>query len=309
MQLEPATRTRERRALVYALCAVGLWSTIATGFKLGLREFTPGQLVLAGACASAVFFMGVRSWQRIRGRSTDQGDEGLNRLTNRERLAAMALGLVNPFVYYFILLEAYDRLPAQVAQPLNYTWAIAMAVLAIPLLNQRLGVSAWAGVALGYVGVVVLITQGDFTSFDRFDPLGVILAVASTVVWALYWLLSTRWLGDRDPAESLSIGFAVALPAIFVTVAATDGLPAFSLQLVGYAIWVGLLEMGFAFLLWQRALQLTTRAGAIAQLIFLAPVVSLVLISTVVGEDIHPSAMVALGAILGGLLLTQRAAG
>ena len=42
----------ERRAVVLALLAVALWSTVATGFKLGLRTLEPMQLLLAGALVS-----------------------------------------------------------------------------------------------------------------------------------------------------------------------------------------------------------------------------------------------------------------
>ncbi len=301
MDSPAASQRNERRALIYALIAIALWSTIATGFKLGLREFTPGQLVLAGAIASTLFFAIVHLFGRSRA-----PHKPVAPLTRRQVAAAAVLGLLNPFVYYFVLLEAYDRLPAQIAQPLNYTWAITMAVLAIPVLKQRLDPRAWGGVGLGYVGVVILLTQGDFTSFDRFDSLGIFLAVLSTLIWASYWLLGRRWLGDIDPARTLIVGFSVALLPIAVAVALTDGMPTFSMRLVGFAIWVGLLEMGVAFLLWQRALQLTERAGALAQLIFLSPLASLVLIGSVLGEDIHLSAVVALAAILAGLFLTQR---
>jgi hypothetical protein len=33
------------------------------------------------------------------------------------------------------LFEAYDRLPAQVAQALNYTWALTLTLLAVPVLG------------------------------------------------------------------------------------------------------------------------------------------------------------------------------
>ena len=46
----------ERRALVYALTAVALWSTVATGFKLGLAELRPLQLLWLGSAVSWLFF-------------------------------------------------------------------------------------------------------------------------------------------------------------------------------------------------------------------------------------------------------------
>ena len=44
----------ERNALLMGLGAVLLWSTVATGFKLGLEHLKPVQLLFAGTCISSV---------------------------------------------------------------------------------------------------------------------------------------------------------------------------------------------------------------------------------------------------------------
>ena len=286
-----AVAARERRALAYGLGSVLLWSTVATGFKLGLRELAPVQLLFAGCVVALAFFGLVQCFVRVR-------------LTPRQRWQALGLGLANPLAYYLLLFEAYDRLPAQVAQPLNYTWAIVLALLAIPLLGQRPTKRAWCGVLLGYAGVVVLLTKGELTDFGRFDGLGVALALASTVLWAGYWLATVR-LGI-PPVALLLHGFALATPLVGGICHATVGLPPLNLPTLGYGAWVGLVEIGVAFLLWQRALALTGHAARIGQLIFLSPFLSLVLVATVLGEQIHPSAVLGLAMIVGALALARR---
>ena len=281
---------RERRALVYALASVVLWSTVATGFKLGLRDLAPVQLLLLGCVIAFVFFAAASGFVRAK-------------LSLREHLAGAALGLVNPFAYYLILFEAYDRLPAQIAQPLNFTWAIALALLAIPLLRQRLSARGWVGVVIGYVGVVVILTEGRFDGLGRFDPLGVALALGSALLWAWYWIMTVR-LGIH-PVPLMLNGFAVATCLVAVVCWATVGLPTLNLETVGYGAWVGLVETGVAFLLWQRAMALTEHAGKLGVLIFLAPFLSLVLIGTVLREVIHPSAVVGLALIAAGLVLSR----
>ena len=280
---------RERRALLYALASVVLWSTVATGFKLGLRELAPVQLLLLGCVIAFVFFAAARGFVHAK-------------LSLRQHLAAASLGLLNPFAYYLILFEAYDRLPAQIAQPLNFTWAIALALLAMPLLRQRLSGRGWAGVGIGYAGVVVILTKGEFAGL-HFDPLGVALALGSALIWAWYWIMTVR-LGIH-PVPLMLNGFAVATGVVAVVCWATVGLPTLSLENVGYGAWVGLVETGIAFLLWQRAMALTQHAGKLGALIFLAPFLSLVLIAVVLGEVIHPSAVVGLVLIAGGLVLSR----
>jgi len=154
---------RERQAFVAALFAVLLWSTVATGFKLGLAILQPLQLLLLGTLISTVVFVFVatlkRSWK----------------ISRRSLIEAACLGTVNPFLYYVVLFEAYKRLPAQIAQPLNYTWAITLAVLAVPVLGQRLGGRTVAGILVSYAGVVVLLMQGEATTLPSVDWLGVAL--------------------------------------------------------------------------------------------------------------------------------------
>lgn len=281
---------RERRALLYALTSVALWSTVATGFKLGLREIAPVQLLLLGCVIALAFFAVCRPFVRAS-------------LSLRQHLAAAALGLVNPFAYYLILFEAYDRLPAQIAQPLNFTWAIALALLAIPLLRQRLSPPGWIGVAIGYVGVVVILTKGEFHGFGHFDPIGVALALGSALIWAWYWIVTVR-LGIH-PVPLMLNGFAVATCFVAVVCWATVGLPTLNLETVGYGAWVGLVETGIAFLLWQRAMALTAQASRLGVLIFLAPLASLALIAAVLREEIHPSAAAGLALIVAGVALAR----
>ena len=279
----------ERQAVIFALVAVLLWSTVATGFKLGLEVMQPVQLLTIGSVVSLLFFLAARPFVHP------------TPATRRDLWIAVGLGLLNPLAYYIVLFEAYDRLPAQIAQPLNYTWAITLAVLAVPILGQRLRGRTFAGIVVSYVGVAVLITRGELTTFDRFDAWGIALALASTLLWATYWLMTVRL--SMHAVQLLLIGFATGTPCIVAVCFFTAGLPALTFETIGYGLWVGLIEMGLTFLLWHRALALTRNAGRISQLIFISPFVSLVLIANVLGEAIYPSAIVGLAFIVAGLLL------
>jgi drug/metabolite transporter (DMT)-like permease len=279
------------KALLYGLAAVLCWSTVATGFKLGLRTLAPVQLLFAGACVSALVFCVAaarRGWPR-------------RHLELREGLL---LGLLNPVIYYVILFEAYDRLPAQIAQPLNYTWAIMLALLAVPMLGQRLSGRMLAGILLGYAGVVVLLSQGRFDALPRIDWFGVVLALASTVAWAGYWLLNAR--STTEPTALMATSFCAALPVLAGLCALGPGLPPVSADTLIYGTWVGCIEMGMTFLLWQQALKLASEAARIGQLIFLSPFVSLLLIGAVLGEHVHPTSWIGLGIIVTGLIVTGR---
>lgn len=287
----PVTRINERAATVSALIAVALWSTVAVGFKLGLAETTPLGLLLIGSTLSTGFFL------IVAGRSLSTLDAAGWRF-------AAVLGLINPAAYYLVLFEAYDRLPAHIAQPLNYTWAITLALLAIPILKQRLSTRGYIGIALAYVGVALLVGRPGEVGEQALDTIGIWLALGSTLLWASYWLLNTRSTSPALPLMAAS--FVIGTLALLILAIASDGLPELTVATLGYGAWVGLIEMGVTFLLWQRALRLTASAGRIGQLIFLSPFVSMGLIALTLGETIHWSAPLALLLIVGGLVLTQR---
>ena len=268
-----------------AIGAVLCWSTVATGFKLGLERMTPAQLLFLGTACSAVVFSiaAIRNgWPR-------------KHFHLRE---GMAFALLNPVIYYLILFEAYDRLPAQLAQPLNYTWAIMLAVLAVPVLGQKLDRRTIMGIGLGYLGVVILLSQGRFDALPAVDWVGVALALGSTVLWATYWLLNAR--STTEPSAFMATSFVFATPILLIVCLAGPGLPAFSGENLVFGAWVGLLEMGLTFLLWQRALRLTRHAARLGQLIFLSPFISLL------GETIHLTSWIGLSVTVCGLLVTGR---
>ena len=285
----------ERRAALLALGAVLLWSTVATAFKLSLEHLAPIQLL---AWASMVSVVTLGALLAVSGRLGE-----VLRGTRADYLRSMLLGFVNPFLYYVVLFEAYDQLPAQEAQPLNYTWAFTLALLAIPLLGHRL--SRWdvIGGLIAYAGVWIIATRGDVLSLSFDNPYGVILALGSTVLWALYWIFSAR--DRRDPLVALFCNFSLGMPFVLLACALTSGFAVEDWRGLAGAAYVGVFEMGLAFALWLGAMRYTRNASRIGNLIFLSPFLSLFFIRTFVGEVILPSTYVGLALIVTGLCLQQ----
>lgn len=287
---------RERRALYYGLSAVLLWSTVATAFKLALRELDVWQLVAYSVCFSCLALFAIL-WR--------QGRLALlPRYARETPVYFLLMGLVNPVAYYLVLLRAYELLPAQQAQAINYTWAITLALLAVPLLGHRLSRRDALALLLGYGGVLVIATRGQVLQLE-FDSLeGVALALLSTLVWATYWLVSTR--NRRDPVACLCLNFAVAAPVALALCALFSSLAVPGWRALVGAAYVGLFEMGLTFALWSTALRLSSGVSRIGNLIFLSPLVSLVFIATILGEPIHPATLVGLALIIPAVLLQQR---
>jgi drug/metabolite transporter (DMT)-like permease len=288
----------QRKAYLFAMAAVLLWSTVASAFKLSLRFLDYAQLLFYSSVVATLLMGGIVAARKKL--------LGVFPVSRRECVRSAALGLLNPFLYYAVLFKAYDLLPAQVAQPLNYTWAIALALLSIPILKQRIGWREIAGGLVSYAGVVVISTRGDLAAFDVASPLGVGLALGSTVVWALYWIYNTK--DGRDPAVRLFLNFLFALPFTFAYCVLFSDLGVSEPAGLLGAAYVGVVEMGFAFILWLSALRLSENTAKVGNLIFISPFVSLFFIRSLVGEEILGATVWGLVLIVAGIAL-QRARG
>ncbi len=283
----------QKKAYLYGLITVTLWSTVATAFKVSLRYMHPSQLVFYASLTS-IAVLGLIL--------LIQGKAGLVFSCSRAQyVLSLRQGMMNPFLYYLILFKAYDLLPAQVAQPLNYTWAITLAFLSIPLLRQQIGLRDITAGLICYCGVVIISTRGTLVDFLSFNTMGVGLALASTVIWSLYWIFNTK--DDRDPVASLFLSFLMGLPFTFIACLFTSGLhPADVRGLLG-AAYIGTFEMGITFVFWLNALKLSANTARVGNLIFLSPFLSLIFIHFIVGEHIYASTFTGLIFIVTGLMV------
>ncbi|MDD4223634.1 MAG: DMT family transporter [Candidatus Cloacimonetes bacterium] len=284
---------RIKTAYLYALGAVLAWSTVSTAFKLSLKHLTPLGLLLFASGAATLFLAAVNLQSLLRREFS---------VSNWAR--SLPAGLLNPFIYYLMLFVAYDRLRAQEAQVLNYTWAIVLSLFSVWLLKERFRLKDLLALLLSFLGVVVISTRGRVFQLQFEDPLGSLLAVSTSLVWAFYWILNMK--DERDAKDKLLLNFlvgtiATALYALIRGKLNLGGLftpeAVIGWGLLG-ALYVGIFEMGFTFIIWQKALETSDNTASISNLIFLTPFISLVFIALILRENIHPATLAGLVVIV-----------
>jgi len=284
---------KQKKAYLYALTSVLLWSTVASAFKITLRWVSPVELLFYAACFSCgVLFFALVVLKKVHLVITTDLSVWKS---------SLIFGLLNPFLYYLILIKAYDLLPAQHAQPLNYTWAITLSLLSVPLLGHRLKLFEILAIVVSYIGVLIISTKGELLALNFENPFGVALALGSTIIWALYWIINTR--DKRDPVAGLFLNFLCSLPFIGAYLAIFEGFRSIELPGLLGAAYIGCFEMGIAYITWLMAMKLTTSTARIANLIFISPFLSLILIHFLVGEKILVSSVIGLIFIVIGLII------
>lgn len=290
------SKINNKTATLYALAAVLLWSTVATAFKIALQYLSVIELLLIANLTSAITLFKIALFT---GRLT-----AIRHFKRADVVQSAFFGLLNPFVYYLVLFSAYDLLPAQQAQAINYTWAITLPLLAVPILKHKLTRFDIYGLLIAYLGVVMISSGGDLRGFSETNPKGVALALFSTLIWALYWVLNTK--RQKDPIVGLMLNFFFGLFFIVVYYLLFAEIKPISSKGFLAAVYVGLFEMSLTFYLWLTALRLTDSTARISTLIFLSPFLSLVLIHFLLGEDIKVTTILGLIVILVGVYIQKR---
>ena len=288
---------KSKQSYIYAGLAILFWSTIPTAFKICLSELAIlPMLTIASVTSATALFIILLAEGKLKLLSENSG---------RDLVNSALLGLINPFLYYLILLRAYQLLPAQVAQPLNMIWPIILVFLSVPLLKQKISGRSFAALFISFIGVYVISSQGNLFRPGHADIKGVVLATGSSVFWALYFILNVR--DKRDEAVKLFLNFVSGSVYLIATVIITDSWPDnISFRGFASAVYIGLFEMGITFFFWLKALQLASSTDKVSNLVYLAPFLSLIFVHFILHEPVFYTTPAGLLLIISGILLQNR---
>jgi drug/metabolite transporter (DMT)-like permease len=286
---------RQQKAYLYAGISIFFWSTVPSVFKIGLGHLSYIRFLFIATLVSTFIFLLLIILQKKL--------ILLTLYTRRQYLNSALLGLLNPFLYYLVLFNAYILLPAQVAQPLNMIWPILLVFLSVPLLKQKIPGKSYLALFISFAGVYLISSQGNPFSMKITEPFGVMLALGSAIMWSFFWLLNVR--DDRDEIMKLGLSFFFAsIYMIPLLILIPDDTP-WHVTGIALAAYAGAFEMGFTFFFWMKALRLTFSTDKISNLVYIAPFLSLFIIHIFVGENIYFTTILGLIFIVAGIILEK----
>ncbi len=283
------------KSYLYAALTILFWATIPSAFKIALRHVSYIELLFYAILTTVVILFFILLFQ---GRLKQLGSYTKKHYTN-----SVILGFLNPFFYYIILLKAYSVLPAQIAQPLNFTWPIVLVFLSALILKQRIKLINYIALFLSFIGVYLISSEGDPFDLHFAEPLGVFLAVGSSLIWALFWIYNMK--DERDEVSKIFLNFVFSLvfitPVFFIftdhTFPGWNGLLS--------SIYVGAFEMGITFVLWLKALKYAPTTANVSNLIYLTPFFALIFINFILDEQIFLTTVIGLIFIVSGIVLQE----
>lgn len=285
---------RNKQSYIYAGLAIFFWSTVPTAFKISLGELDIlPMLTIASLTSTLILLIVVLAGGKI----------GLIRLsTGKELISSAILGFINPFLYYLILLKAYQLLPAQVAQPLNMIWPIILVFLSVPILRQKIEKKSFLALFISFAGVYVISSQGRLFNPGHSDLAGILLATGSSVFWAFYFILNVK--DKRDEGVKLLLSFIFGSIYLIIAMIISGKLQIhFGLTGVVASLYVGAFEMGITFFFWLNALRMASTTAKVSNLVYLAPFISLIFVHYILHEPVYYTTPAGLVLIITGILV------
>lgn len=285
-----------KKALIYAIVAILSWSTVASAFKMALRNYSHYEMLLIASFTALGIFAIVMTIQKRWGH--------LRSLSAKQWLWYAFVGLLNPVAYYLVLFKAYSLLPAQVAQPINYSWPIILLVLLAIIARKPIPKKKYIGMFCSLSGVALIsLGSGSLNGSGELPLLGLLLALLSAFLWATYWIVNNM-TKSIDNTVTLFLSFLygscyLLAGTLFVDVN-LESLPGML-----SSIYVGTFEMGIPFIFFSLALRKTNNPALINQLCYLSPFISLFLIHITLGENIYATTYAGLVLIVLGIAFNE----
>jgi drug/metabolite transporter (DMT)-like permease len=288
---------KTKLSYIFAGLAIFFWSTIPTAFKISMADLAILPVLTIASVTSTIALFFIILSERKAGQIIKSSPGDL--------LSSALLGLINPFLYYMILLKAYQLLPAQVAQPLNMIWPIILVFLSVPILKQKIQKKSFFALFISFIGVYVISSQGNLFKPGHADIGGVFLATGSSIFWAFYFILNVR--DRRDEAVKLFMNFLFGSVYLIIAMIIAGKWPGeISFKGIASSIYIGLFEMGITFFFWLKALQMAETTDKVSNLVYIAPFLSLIFVHFILQEPVYYTTLAGLLLIISGILIQTR---
>lgn len=235
------------RAIFQALLVTFLWSTSWVLIKFSIDDIPP--LTFAGlryTLAAIILLPGLRNHKAA-----------LRTLSGQDWLRLLVLGLVFYSITQggqFVTLNYLEAITFSLL--LNFTTVI-VAVFGVFGWGERPTLSQWGGIIVFVAGVLLYFRPSVTLSGTS---LGYIFAAITVGANAIASILgrSVNRQGSIPPIVvtviSMGFGAIILLTAGF----AIEGLPTLNWVTIGVVLWLAVVNTAFAFLLWNRSLQVLT---------------------------------------------------
>ena len=231
-------------------------------------------------------------------------------LDKKEWLYFALLGFLGITFHQWLQSNALQTSEASTTAWIVATTPVFMAILGWVVLKEKLGWVKIVGILLAFVGVLVIVYDGDLSaiSLRSFGKPGDILILISAINWTVFSVLSRRGL-KQHPATFMMfyvmlLGWLFSSILFFTTQDGSDVQNLTANGWIGMA-FLGIFCSGLAYIAWYDALQALSTAQT-GVFLYIEPLVTVVVAFFVLSEAITFTSLLGGGVIILGVWLVNR---
>lgn len=220
----------------------------------------------------------------------------------------VGIGLVGNLFYQMFFIIGINYTYAANAAVMLGTIPIWVALLSQFFTDEKLTLFKALGVLFAFTGVTLIILgSSDELSFESESFLGNIITLLAAICWAIYTILSRRYLKVYSPLQYSAFMSVIGFIALFII-----GIP-FMLKLnwseiswMGYGgvVYSGALSVGLAYILWNNGVK---KIGAVRTAAYqnLVPVLGLVFGVVLLGEELAVLQYIGAFLVIAGIVIAR----
>lgn len=267
---------QSKLGIIYIILCIFLWSLIPTVAKFAQSDLDHHQYLFYSSIVSFLSIFIVSLFQK-----------NLKEILSYSKkifLILFALGFLD-FLFYLLLYFGYKNANGLEVLIIQYTWPIFIVFLSLIILKEEFTKKKLLSVILGFIGVSLVITKGDFSTlnFSQIDTLLIVMLGAFS--FALFSVLSKIIKVNATNAVMIYFFSAILYSMITVNTYSTFIFPS-SKDWISILI-NGIFINGISYLFWIKGLQLFN-ASKVAPFIFITPILAAFFLILFFDEPILP---------------------
>jgi drug/metabolite transporter (DMT)-like permease len=188
------------------------------------------------------------------------------------------------------------------------TTPVFMVMLGLLFFKEKISSLQITGIIISFLGLLILVSKGDFSSINFITNKGDALVIGSSVTWAIYSLVNKKITFHYSPVMTtfyLFVFVAVLISPFAINQENINSVLKLSTGGWFSILFLGILCSGAAYALWAQALSemSTSRVGAF---LYIEPFVTFFGAWLLLGERVTVLTLISGLIIIGGVFLVNR---
>ena len=268
--------TGRTKGTILVLICIALWAMIPPAAKFAQSELDNHQFLFWSSLISFLcLFSTTLFYKKI---------SHIKSYTKNDWASVIVLGLLGTYIYYLFLYLGYKEAKGLEVLVVQYTWPILIVIFSLFFLKEKLTIQKSIAIVLGFFGVLIVLTKGDFSNIHIDNFAVIILVFLGASSFALFSVLSKKV--HLEPIGVTSIYFLSATVASFASMMYFSDFAVPTVNEWFPVILNGMFLNGFSYLLWLNALK-ATEASYLAPLVFITPILSAIYLIILFDEPLQ----------------------